>query len=69
MSYLYMLLPAFLMDINSTSGAVVNMDSGILATNRTLHSYLQGAMAANYQLILRANIETMINRTTKTMVS
>jgi hypothetical protein len=69
MSYLYMLLPAPLMDINSAPGAVVDMGSGILSTNRTLHSYPHGAMAANYQLILRANIETMINRTTKTMVS
>jgi hypothetical protein len=69
MSYLYMLLPAFLMDINSTSGAVVDMGSGILSTNRALHSYLHGAIAASYQLILIANIETMINRTTKTMVS
>jgi hypothetical protein len=69
MSYLYMLLPAFLMDIYGAPGAVVDMGSGILSTNRTLHSYLQGAIAASYQLILIANIETMINRTTKTMVS
>jgi hypothetical protein len=39
-----MLLPAFLMDVNGASGAVVDMDSGILLTNRTLHRYLQLAL-------------------------
>jgi len=35
-----MLLPALLMHINGTSGAVVNMGSGFLATDRTLHDPL-----------------------------
>jgi hypothetical protein len=37
MSHLYMLLPAFFMDIYGTPGAVVDMGSGILITNRALH--------------------------------
>jgi hypothetical protein len=64
-----MLRPAFFVHINRAPGAVVDMGSSIISANRTLHSYLQVSIAANYQLILRANIEIMINRTTKTMVS
>jgi hypothetical protein len=36
----YMLLPALLVHINSTFGAVVNMSSGFLATDRTFHDSL-----------------------------
>jgi len=32
-----MLLPALLMNIDSTPGAVVDMGSGILSANRALH--------------------------------
>jgi len=37
MSLSYMLLPALLVDINRAFSTVVNMGSGILSTNRTLH--------------------------------
>jgi len=36
----YVLLPAFLMHVNSTFGAVVNMGSGFFATDRTFHDSL-----------------------------
>ena len=37
MSGLYVLLPAFFMYINSTSSAVIDVGSGILSTDGTLH--------------------------------
>jgi len=40
MSLCYMLLPALLMNINSTFGTIVNMGSGFFATDRTLHGLL-----------------------------
>jgi hypothetical protein len=36
----YMPLPAFLVHINGTFGAVINMSSGFLATDRTFHDSL-----------------------------
>jgi len=47
MSHLYMLLPAFLVHVNSAFGTVVDMGSGILVTNRARHSYLQVSIVAN----------------------
>jgi hypothetical protein len=41
-----MLLPAFFMHINSTSGAVVDMGSGIFSANRAFH-WLSPSIAAN----------------------
>jgi len=35
-----MLLPAFLVHINSTFGAVINMGSSFFATDRTFHDLL-----------------------------
>jgi len=40
MSLCYMLLPAFLVHINSTFGTVINMGLGFLATDRTFHDSL-----------------------------
>jgi hypothetical protein len=37
MSLSYMLLPAFLVHINSTFSAVINMGPGFFATDRTFH--------------------------------
>jgi hypothetical protein len=48
MSRGYMLLPAFLMHVNGASGIVIDIGSGILVTNRALHSYLQVSIVANY---------------------
>jgi hypothetical protein len=36
----YMLLPAFLVHINSTFGTVINMGPGFFATDRTFHDSL-----------------------------
>jgi len=36
----YMPLPAFLVHINGTSGTVINMGSGFLATDRAFHDSL-----------------------------
>ena len=40
MSLCYVLLPAFLVHINSTFGTVVNTGSGFLATDGTFHDLL-----------------------------
>jgi len=39
-SLCYVLLPAFLMHINSTFGTVINTGPGFLATDRTFHNPL-----------------------------
>ena len=37
MRLLYVFLPALLVDIDATFGAVIDMDSGFFATNRAVH--------------------------------
>jgi len=43
-----MLRPAFLMDIDGTSGAVVDVGSGILLTDWALHCYHLRANSEGY---------------------